>query len=202
MKEVKFLSGKIYLTSDLHLGHDREFIWKARGFNSIQQMNETIVETWNRTIDDDDDIYILGDVMLGSPDNIHYVERLRGRIHIVLGNHDTAKREEMYRNLPNVVEVAEVGIRLKHKKHHFVLTHYPMMTGNLDDDGKGLKARTINLCGHSHTADKYQDMDKGIIYHCEVDAHNCYPILIDDIIQDLYSWTKNDILSTQTFKKV
>ena len=62
---------KIYLTSDLHLGHDREFIWKARGFNSIQQMNETIVETWNRTVDDDDDIYILGDVMLGSPDNIH-----------------------------------------------------------------------------------------------------------------------------------
>lgn len=202
MKEVKFLSGKIYLTSDLHLGHDREFIWKVRGFNSIQQMNETIIETWNRTVDDDDDIYILGDVMLGSPDNIHYVERLRGRIHIVLGNHDTAKREEMYRNLPNVVEVAEVGIRLKYKKHHFVLTHYPMLTGNLDDKDKGLKARIINLCGHSHTIDKYQDMDKGIIYHCEGDAHDCYPILIDDIIQDLYNWTKNNILSTQTFKEV
>ena len=193
---------KIYLTSDLHLGHDREFIWKARGFTSVDEMNETIVQKWNETVSTEDDVYILGDVILGDPDNIEYVKRLNGKLHIVLGNHDTSNREKMYRGLPNVVEVAEVGIRLKYKKHHFVLTHYHMMTGNLDDKDKGLKARIINLCGHSHTIDKYQDMDKGIIYHCEGDAHDCYPILIDDIIQDLYNWTKNNILSTQTFKEV
>lgn len=28
--------GNIYMTSDLHFGHDREFIWKVRGFLSVE----------------------------------------------------------------------------------------------------------------------------------------------------------------------
>lgn len=192
----------IYLTSDLHFGHDRQFIWKARGFNSVQEMNDVLVEKWNSIITDEDDIYVLGDIMLGSVDNIDYISKLKGKIHIVLGNHDTFNRERLYSTLPNVVEIADVGIRLNYKKYHFVLTHYPMLTGNLDDKNKGLKGRIINLCGHSHTIDKYQDMDKSIIYHCECDAHNCYPILIDNIIQDLQNWVKANILSSQTFKEV
>ena len=143
---------KIYLTSDLHLGHDREFIWKARGFNSIQQMNETIVETWNRTVDDDDDIYILGDVMLGSPDNIHYVERLRGRIHIVLGNHDTA-----------------------------------MLTGNLEKES--LKQMSLNLYGHTHQLSNFYN-DMPFLYNVGVDSHDCYPVLLDDIIEEMYAKVK------------
>ena len=195
--------GNIWITSDLHIQHDKEFIWKVRGFNSITEMNDAIVSRWNNLIDKEDDIYVLGDLMLGdSNKGIEYLKRLNGKIHIVLGNHDTTNREKLYRELPNVIEIAEVGIRLKYKKYHFIMTHYPMFTGNLDDESRGLKARIINLCGHSHTIDKYQDMDKGIIYHCEADAHDCYPILIDDIIQDLYNWTKNNILSAQTFKEV
>ena len=49
---------KVFLTSDLHFGHDREFIWKARGFNSIEEMNETYVSRWNDTVCDEDDIYV------------------------------------------------------------------------------------------------------------------------------------------------
>ena len=93
MKEVKNLSGKIYLTSDLHLGHDREFIWKARGFNSIQEMNEAYVERWNSVVDNEDDVYVLGDLMLGNNDiGMNYLNQLNGNIHIVLGNHDTPSR--------------------------------------------------------------------------------------------------------------
>ena len=31
----------IYLTSDLHFNHSREFIYKPRGFNSVEEMNNT-----------------------------------------------------------------------------------------------------------------------------------------------------------------
>ena len=41
------------------------------------------------------------------------------------------------------------------------------------------------MCGHQHSKNKFSDMDKGLIYHCEVDAHNCYPVLIDNIIKDM-----------------
>ena len=169
------------------VSHDREFIWKVRGFNSVEEMNETIVQKWNETVDDDDDIYILGDVILGDASNIEYVKRLRGRIHIVLGNHDTAKREEMYRSLPNVVEVAEVGIRLKHKKHHFVLTHYPMLTGNLEKES--LKQMSLNLYGHTHQASNFYN-DMPFMYHVGVDSHDCYPVLLDDVIEEMYAKVK------------
>ena len=178
---------KIFLTSDTHFGHDREFIWKARGFNSVEEMNETIVQKWNDTISVEDDVYILGDVILGDPGNIEYVKRLNGKLHIVLGNHDTSKREEMYRNLPNVVEVAEVGIRLKYKKHHFVLTHYPMMTGNLEKES--LKQMSLNLYGHTHQASNFYN-DMPFMYHVGVDSHDCYPVLLDDIIEEMYAKVK------------
>ena len=57
--------GNIYVTSDLHFGHDREFIWKARGYNSIEEMNEDYVHKWNITVNDEDDATV-GDLI---PDN-------------------------------------------------------------------------------------------------------------------------------------
>ena len=178
---------KIFVTSDTHFGHDREFIWKVRGFNSVEEMNETIVQKWNDTVSTEDDVYVLGDVILGDPDNIEYVKHLNGKLHIVLGNHDTSNREKMYRELPNVVEVAEVGIRLKYKKHHFVLTHYPMMTGNLEKES--LKQMSLNLYGHTHQASNFYN-DMPFMYHVGVDSHNCYPVLLDDIIEEMYAKVK------------
>ena len=40
--------------------------------------------------------------------------------------------------------------------------------------------------------DKFVDIDKGAIYHCEMDAHNCYPILLDDVIADIKNYYINE----------
>ena len=56
--------GNIFLTSDLHFGHNKEFIYKVRGFNSIEEMNEAIIERWNSVVNNDDDVYVLGDFIL------------------------------------------------------------------------------------------------------------------------------------------
>ena len=34
----------IYFTSDLHFGDDKGFIYKPRGFNSIEDHDNTIIE--------------------------------------------------------------------------------------------------------------------------------------------------------------
>lgn len=180
----------VYLTSDLHFGHDREFIWKVRGYESVQEMNLAQVSKWNEIVTDEDDVYALGDLMLGDPSNIEFIKQLKGKIHIVLGNHDTANREKMYHELPNVVEVAEVGIRLKHKKHHFALTHYPMLTGNLEKES--LKQMTLNLYGHTHQTSNFHN-DMPFMYHVGVDSHNGYPVLLDDIIEEMYAKVKECI---------
>ena len=176
--------GKIFLTSDLHFGHDREFVWKVRGYNSVEEMNEAQVRKWNEIISDEDDVYILGDLMLGLVENINYLEKLKGKIHIVLGNHDTATREAMYKELPNVVEVAEVGIRLKYKKHHFVLTHFPMLTGNLEKES--LKQMSCNFYGHTHQINNFYE-DRPYMYHVGVDSHDGYPVDIDVAIEEMYA---------------
>ena len=176
--------GRIFLTSDLHLGHDREFVWKVRGYDSVQEMNLAQVQKWNETVEDDDDIYVLGDLMLGNSNNIEFIKQLKGKIHIVLGNHDTTNREKMYRELPNVVEIAEVGIRLQYKKHHFILTHYPMLTGNLEKES--LKQMSLNLYGHTHQLTNFYN-DMPFMYHVGVDSHNGYPVLLDDIIEEMYA---------------
>lgn len=147
-------------------------------------MNLAQVQKWNETVEDDDDIYALGDLMLGDSNNIEFIKQLKGKIHIVLGNHDTANREKMYRELPNVVEIAEVGIRLQYKKHHFILTHYPMLTGNLEKES--LKQMTLNLYGHTHQLTNFYN-DMPFMYHVGVDSHNGYPVLLDDIIEEMYA---------------
>ena len=174
---------KIYLTSDLHLGHDREFIWGARGFSCIEEMNTAIINNWNNLVDDFDDVYVLGDLSLGNHENVELLKQLKGRIHIVLGNHDTYRREELYNRLPNVVEV-ECAIRLSHAKHHFFLTHYPCLTGNLESES--LKQMTLNLYGHTHQTTNFYE-GRPYMYHVGVDSHYCTPVLIDDIIDEMYA---------------
>ena len=58
----------IYLTSDLHFCHNREFLYKPRGFDSVWDMNKVIVESWNKVVGADDDVYVLGDLMLNDND--------------------------------------------------------------------------------------------------------------------------------------
>ena len=55
----------IWITSDLHFSHERDFVYGPRGFKSAQEMNETIISVWNRLIKPDDDVYVLGDLFVG-----------------------------------------------------------------------------------------------------------------------------------------
>lgn len=179
--------GKIFLTSDTHFGHDKEFIWAPRGFKSVWEMNAAIVENWNETVSAEDDVYLLGDVMLGSNEpngpGLTCLKQLKGNIHIVRGNHDSDIRIELYNKCWNVVEITE-GQFLKYNGYHFYLSHYPCITDN-HDNHKPLKTRMINLCGHRHAQNAFEDFDKGLIYHVELDTNNNKLWLLDDIIQNI-----------------
>lgn len=177
-----------WFTSDLHLGHDREFIYLPRNFSSVEKMNEILIKNINRFVAEDDELYILGDVMLGDVSiGLHYLRQINCKnIHIILGNHDTARREALYRVEPNVVEVT-LAKKIKLNGYHFYLSHYPTLTANLDDNGKPLKQRVINICGHSHTTNPFTDWNNynSPIFHCEADTNNGYPWAIDDIIKKI-----------------
>lgn len=163
--------------------HDRGFIYLPRGFKSVDEMNKTLISNINSIVTNEDDLYILGDICLGGPEaNVfEYVEQLNGKIHIILGNHDTDRRIEQYKQCNNVVEVVEAK-RLKYGKYHFFLCHYPTFTGSLEKDS--IEKCLINLHGHTHFKDKfYQDIP--FLYNVGVDSHNNIPVSIDEILSDI-----------------
>ena len=171
----------IYFTSDLHLNHDKEFIYKNRGFNSIEEMNKTIIRNWNSLIEDSDIVYILGDIMLGTDESINLFNKLKGQKKIVLGNHDTAHRAKLYSQAPST-EVLGYASLIKIKKQYFYLSHYPTILGDAKHFRLGHSA--ICLFGHIHEDIKFYN-DCPHIYHVGLDAHNFTPVVLPDILEDI-----------------
>lgn len=172
--------GNIYITSDLHFGHDREFIWSARGYKCVKDMNFQQVMKFNSVVTNDDEVWLLGDSTLGDlEEGLYWLKQLNGKIHVVLGNHDTATREIAYKELGWDVHVAA---RLKYKKINFYLSHFPTICTNLESES--LYQTTVNLFAHTHqTVNFYQD--NPYMYHVGVDSHNGYPISLDQVIEDI-----------------
>ena len=181
----------IFITSDLHLNHDKDFIYGPRGYSTVEEMNEDIVRKWNMTIDNKDTIYVLGDIMMGKDIETaaHYWNKLNGDKKIILGNHDSKKKIELYQICPNTEVIGYGGI-IKYKGYRFYLSHYPSLCGNVDD--RDLKSCTINLCGHKHTKDAFEDWNLGKIYHVELDTNLMYPYSLDWILLNIKEKMKND----------
>lgn len=184
----------VWFTSDLHLGHDRAFIYGPRGFKTIQDMNEAIETRWNNTVKPGDEVYILGDLMLGdNSQGLEILDRLEGNLHIIRGNHDSDTRIELYKTLPSVVEICDAKF-LKIEGYHFYLTHFPCLTGNLEKEA--LKQMTLNLSGHTHSKDRFY-MDLPYVYNVAMDAHNCFPVSFEEVATDM----KDKIIECKEFLK-
>ena len=96
----------IYFTSDTHFCHNKPFLYEPRGFKSIEEHDETIVKNWNSIIKPEDEVYHLGDVMLiNNEKGIEYLKSLNGKIHLILGNHCTDTRIELYKTCPNIISI-------------------------------------------------------------------------------------------------
>lgn len=174
----------VWVTSDLHLGHDKDFLYLPRGFRTIEEHDEKIIKNINSIIARDDELFILGDLILNNTEaGIELIKQIQcDNIHIIRGNHDTDNRIEAYLKCDNIQSV-DNSLYIKYGKYRFYLSHYPTLTGNYDE--KGLKQKLINLCGHTHTKDYLKDIEYGPIYHCELDAHDNQLVLLDNIIIDL-----------------
>jgi calcineurin-like phosphoesterase family protein len=82
-----------WFTADLHLGH--ELVSRLRGFRTITQHDRTLIRNYNELVKDKDEVYIVGDLCMWGPQNFGNMEaivkKLKGRKHLILGNHDKLK---------------------------------------------------------------------------------------------------------------
>ena len=180
----------IFFTSDTHFGHDKDFIVQRRGFTAIEEMNEALVENWNRVVQPEDTVYHLGDVFMVDNVNADYVRQLHGRIHLIRGNHDSEGKIALLKTLPNIESVS-MAEQFEYGKWHFFLCHYPALTCDTsltpENINKGLRSRTMCLYGHTHQSKPFFYTDLPYIYNVGVDAHNCTPVSIEEIASDIRS---------------
>lgn len=173
---------QIYFSSDLHFGHNKDFMYEPRGFQSIEEHDEIIIKNWNEIVKPEDKVYILGDLMLNDTDaGIEKVNQLNGRKIIILGNHDTPIRIERYREELNDIIDIMYAYQFKYNKHYIYLSHYPTITANYDDDKPWAK-HLINLFGHTHQKEKFYN-NNPYMYNVGLDANNNKPISINEILE-------------------
>lgn len=142
-----------YLISDTHFHHARilEHEKESRGhFANVEEMDNYLINAWNRIIKPNDKVYHLGDVAL----YMNYEKltdlftKLRGKKHIIIGNHDD---ERLYRKLKEnnfIEDYTVVGIQIKNAKQTLMLTHYPVDIG--------FQKNMWSVHGHIHSMESKQ----------------------------------------------
>jgi calcineurin-like phosphoesterase family protein len=127
-----------YLVSDLHLDHDNIIEYCDRPFDSVAEMNETLVERWNAVVDPGDEVLYGGDLTIRSSAAalLDWLEELHGELVFLLGNHDGTVLE----GLDRVRFVEEC--RFEHRGVPFHAVHDPA-------DGPSNHAGWL-LHGHHH----------------------------------------------------
>ena len=151
----------IWYTSDLHFNHENILVFgeQSRPWHTIEEMNEVLTESWNKYVKHEDIVYVLGDFILGKPDEDIMAEivcNLNGWIHLIPGNHDSPNKLEIYKRL-NLLTVENTLIETK--KPPLVMCHFPLATWHHDYKG------VWHLHGHTHgnfPKNDYKRMDVGV----------------------------------------
>lgn len=91
------MSKNIWFISDTHFQHknialvftDAKTGKRVRNFNSVQEMDETMIQNWNSVVKYGDIVYHLGDVFFGNAESADKIlQRLNGEKKLIMGNHD------------------------------------------------------------------------------------------------------------------
>ena len=76
--------------ADLHFDDENILAYDNRPFLSVSEMNEAMIERWNRVVGKDDLTWILGDFCMGGAERwAAMLDRLNGRKALIVGNHDS-----------------------------------------------------------------------------------------------------------------
>lgn len=149
----------------------------TRALQTIDEMNEILVDNINATVPEDAILFHLGDWSFGGFEKI---EEFRSQInckeiHIVAGNHDhhieRGKAQHLFASQWKYLE-------LKIGKMIFVLCHFPFQSWNHMSRG------AYHLHGHVHLPGHLK-MGNGRKMDVGVDGNNLFPYKLTDVIAEL-----------------
>ncbi len=139
MKKLNFGDKqKVFYIADTHFGHNNIIHHCNRPFKSIEEMNRTMIENWNKVVQDKDIVIIVGDFTFRGAPAEEYLKMLKGKKYLILGNHDSKQTN----GFEGVYDMALV----KHNGRKIHLCHYPLM------EWDGYFRNTYHFFGHIHNS--------------------------------------------------
>ena len=134
---------KIFVISDTHFGHkniltfDKSDGKKVREFDSLDHMDKTMIENWNRVVKPVDKVYHLGDIVMNRR-CLPILDRLNGKKVLIKGNHDIFRLKDY---TPYFYDIRAYKV---FPKHRIILSHIPI---HMDS----FTRFRLNIHGHLHT---------------------------------------------------
>lgn len=172
----------IFVISDTHFGHANILTFKdleggliRPSFSNIDEMDEFIIDNWNKTVKPTDKIYHLGDFSFGGKANIaKYANRLNGKKRLVLGNHDYNAKEYI-RHFEKVMSWRQLGMF----DIPVYMCHFPLMP-----EAFNYRHRTLGINIHGHIHEKNLEHPSKCHFNACVERINYTPISIETIITE------------------
>jgi len=130
-----------FVCADCHFGHRgivqfiRDNGEKERPWYDVEEMNEAMIENWNKVVRPKDRVIVLGDFVINRS-ALPIANVLNGTKELVMGNHDTMRAEEylVYFKKLHGIKVFD----------DYVLSHIPLHPASVIPRYKG------NVHGHLH----------------------------------------------------
>ena len=136
--------------ADWHYGHKNCLRFDNRPWADIGQANRDMIRYWNEAVDDDDTVYILGDMFWCGPEEaIRVLDQLKGQKVLIKGNHDKCKDSRFrsrFLEIRDYMEIDDDG-------RNVVLCHYPIPCFKNHFYG------WIHLYGHVHSSFEWNMME-------------------------------------------
>ena len=144
-KLQQFSEAEVLFTSDTHFCHKNIIRICNRPFKDVEDMNDQLVENWNKVVHKDSHVFHLGDFALGGVTAWNSIlDRLNGNIHLIMGNHDYQNARaipvDRFASIDDMLQ-----IQIKEDEQFLTLCHYPFLTWG------GYEKGVWNLYGHYHT---------------------------------------------------
>jgi calcineurin-like phosphoesterase family protein len=162
----------IFLTADTHFSHAKVCTFKApdgsplRPWDDVEEMDEALVENWNRTVGPKDKVYHLGDVAIQRK-GLKILDRLNGDKVLIKGNHDIFKLSDYYPRFRDI-------------RAYWVLDKYAFSHVPVHPDA--LMSFSGNVHGHLHGGRVLTEGQIDSRYVCVcVEQTNFAPIAWEDV---------------------
>lgn len=117
---------KIWFTSDTHFGHINIIRFCNRPWNTVEEMDEALINNWNSVVKPDDIVFHLGDFAFASNSRWkEIIQRLNGHIYLIVGNHDEIRYPG--HQTFDLFEGVTTQLILKIDSQYVYLNHYPFL---------------------------------------------------------------------------